>query len=180
MPVCKKCNTRFGCRVTIDGKYHNIGNRKFCLACSPFMGHNTRDISKTTRTKHDGIFTMCKCVICGREYEYIRSKGCTTKKCNTCMVNDRRFALKIKMVKYKGGKCVVCGYNKCLSALDFHHNGDSEKMFSISGAHCRKWSVLQEELDKCILVCKNCHSEIHDDIVISERESKRNAAFSVK
>ncbi len=70
---------------------------------------------------------------------------------------------KEKCVKYKGGKCERCGYNKCIQALDFHHINPKEKDFTISGG-TKSFESLKSELDKCILVCKNCHSEIHADI----------------
>lgn len=72
--------------------------------------------------------------------------------------------LKQKAVEYKGGKCIVCGYNKCQRALEFHHLRD--KLFSI-GSHVgpKNWVAVKEELDKCILVCGNCHMEIEDGLI---------------
>ena len=104
---------------------------------------------------------MNTCTICGRQYEYKRSSGGTTKKCNSCSVNQRRFLLKEKCVSYKGGECQLCGYSKCKEALDFHHIDESTKSFGISGSHARSWKVIEAELDKCMLVCSNCHREIH-------------------
>lgn len=80
--------------------------------------------------------------------------------CNSCSVNKRRFKLKNKCVEYKGGECEKCGYSKCNRALEFHHLNPKNKKFNISGSHCRSWEVVKEELDKCILVCSNCHKEI--------------------
>jgi len=67
---------------------------------------------------------------------------------------------KIKLVEYKGGECNKCGYNKCIDALEFHHLNPEEKDFGISG---KSWSFerLKKEVDKCLLVCSNCHKEIH-------------------
>ena len=62
---------------------------------------------------------------------------------------------------YKGNKCEICGYNKCMGALVFHHIDEDLKLFNISGSYCRKWKDIQLELDKTILVCANCHAEIH-------------------
>lgn len=72
---------------------------------------------------------------------------------------------KIKLVEYKGGECQICGYKRCISALEFHHIDPSEKDFTISG---KSWSLerLKNEADKCILVCSNCHKEIHEGIII--------------
>ncbi len=55
---------------------------------------------------------------------------------------------------------MLCGYDKCLEALSFHHNGD--KGFGIGAkGYTRSWAVVEAELDECILVCQNCHAEIH-------------------
>ena len=71
--------------------------------------------------------------------------------------------IKMKMVEYKGGKCEICGYNKCIEALEFHHLNPEEKDFTISGG-TKGFNSLKPELDKCILVCANCHREIHSGI----------------
>jgi hypothetical protein len=82
-------------------------------------------------------------------------------KCDTA--NQIRASKKIKQkcVDYKGGKCSKCGYNKCNAALDFHHIDPTKKELKLS-KNRRKWETLKAELDKCILVCANCHREIHD------------------
>jgi 5-methylcytosine-specific restriction endonuclease McrA len=88
--------------------------------------------------------------------------------CNSCSVNKRRFSLRFKIVEYMGGKCVKCGYDKTYRALHAHHINPAEKGFNISGAHARSWEAIKTELSKCILLCANCHSEIH-----REMESER-------
>ena len=79
-------------------------------------------------------------------------------------VIDWRRRTKIKLVEYKGGKCQICDYNKSINALQFHHLNPSEKDFTISGKSL-SFERLKNEVDKCILVCSNCHSEIHEGIV---------------
>ena len=77
-------------------------------------------------------------------------------------VSKRRKKIRQMAVEYKGGRCELCGYNRCLEALEFHHQDPSRKDFSISAqGHSRSWRKVQEEIDKCILVCANCHREIH-------------------
>jgi len=78
-------------------------------------------------------------------------------------VMDWRRRKKIQLVEYKGGKCEKCGYSKCMAALQFHHLNPLEKDFTIGG---KSWgfSRLKEEVDKCVLVCSNCHIEIHQNI----------------
>lgn len=68
---------------------------------------------------------------------------------------------KKQLIAYKGGKCQICGYNDCIAALDFHHV-KREKKFDIGrGGGCYSLRKLKEEVDKCILVCSNCHRKIH-------------------
>jgi len=76
-------------------------------------------------------------------------------------VIDYRKKLKIKCVQYKGGKCQLCGYDKCMRALTFHHIDPTQKEFGIS-SRLRKWEIIKEELDKCQLLCQNCHCEVHE------------------
>lgn len=74
-----------------------------------------------------------------------------------------RRGIKAQAVKYKGGRCEICGYDKCMDALDFHHLSPKEKDFNISGG-TKSFESIKSELDKCILVCANCHREIHAGI----------------
>jgi len=80
-------------------------------------------------------------------------------------VSKRRKRLRELSVRYKGGKCSLCGYRKCFDALEFHHLDSNSKDFGLSQAGLtRSWDRIKSELDKCILVCANCHRELHNDI----------------
>ncbi|KKL91884.1 hypothetical protein LCGC14_1890240 [marine sediment metagenome] len=106
---------------------------------------------------------MHTCTICQKKYtyNYKDTKGHTKTKCNSCLANQRRFRRKERALEYKGRKCEICSYDKCRRALNFHHKDETKKNFGISGAHTRSWDEIQKELDKCTLVCSNCHMEIH-------------------
>lgn len=106
------------------------------------------------------------CQNCKRLYNFkVKKKnGATRKLCASCQVNIRKHSNKVKAIEYKGGRCELCGYKKCPRALCFHHRNPSEKDFIISGNHSRKWEVIRKELDKCVLLCHNCHMETHDKI----------------
>lgn len=67
---------------------------------------------------------------------------------------------KLDLIEYKGGCCEVCGYNKCSAALEFHHKDPKGKDFAIS-SHSYSFEKMKKEVDKCMLVCSNCHREIH-------------------
>lgn len=79
-------------------------------------------------------------------------------------VAKRRRKIKALAIAYKGGKCQVCGYNKYQGALDLHHvNGEKEFTIGDKG-YTRSWKKVQAEIDKCILVCSNCHREIEGGV----------------
>jgi len=74
---------------------------------------------------------------------------------------NRRKKLKEEAIKISGGKCSVCGYDKCLSALEFHHNHeDKEGHVSTFIKKGSRQKVLKEA-EKCIILCANCHRELH-------------------
>ena len=68
-------------------------------------------------------------------------------------------------VEYKGGKCILCGYKKYAQAFDFHHLDIKLKSFGISmDGLTRSWLRVKNELDKCAMLCANCHREVHAGI----------------
>lgn len=74
---------------------------------------------------------------------------------------------KKRMITAMGGKCAICGYDKCDSALEFHHIDPLQKDFGFGGvrAEPKAWVKIVEELRKCVLLCSNCHREIHDNLL---------------
>ena len=77
-------------------------------------------------------------------------------------VAKRRRKLKEMVVEYKGGKCVLCGYKGYMGVFDLHHLDETKKEFGLSvRGLTRSWEKIKKEADKCILVCANCHREIH-------------------
>ena len=77
-------------------------------------------------------------------------------------ISEHRRKLKLKAVEYKGGACSKCGYNKSIRSLVFHHINPEEKDFTISDSNIKTWDKIKVELDKCELLCSNCHGEVHD------------------
>lgn len=76
---------------------------------------------------------------------------------------ERALKRKLELIEYKGGKCECCGYDKNYAALDFHHIHPEEKEFQVDSRHLANTNMdkLKEEADKCVLLCANCHREIH-------------------
>jgi hypothetical protein len=80
-------------------------------------------------------------------------------------VDKRRKQIRQMSIEYKGSKCAICGYDKCIQVLEFHHSDPKEKDFGISAkGYTRSWNKVRDELEKCILLCANCHREVHEGI----------------
>lgn len=81
----------------------------------------------------------------------------------------RRRKIKLNLIAIKGGKCEKCGYNKSISALDFHHKIRNKKTFQVGDGIQRAFSFekLAKEIKKCELLCSNCHHEKHDEETFS-------------
>lgn len=127
------------CKFKISKPKKNITDIKFCHRCN--------------QTKHVSEFYQRK----SRPSVSAYCKRCSNDECL-----ERQRKLKELAVNYKGGKCVVCGYNKYLGALEFHHTDPTKKDFSISASSAKTFNEkIKKELDKCMLVCSNCHREIH-------------------
>ena len=85
--------------------------------------------------------------------------------CKRCVCEERTERgkdFKKKCVEYKGGECERCGYKKYNGALDFHHIDPHEKDFGIGKQRRTRFDEkIMAELDKCIMLCSNCHREKH-------------------
>lgn len=102
---------------------------------------------------------------------YIRNKktGNTFAWCKQCLNEysvKQHNAIKVKAVEYMGGHCKLCGYDRCKTALVFHHLDPNEKDFGIAQNRTRNWDKIVKELDKCVLLCGNCHAEVHAGLVL--------------
>ena len=163
MPTCKKCGCQFPYNLIIDGVAHNLHGRRHCLTCAPFKSNNREHLWLNASGNR-------LCHRCKKSYPYenfynragsrSNRKTAYCKSCMTESLREHRRKVKKLAVDYKGGKCVLCGYSKCIFSLEFHHPDMTKKEFSISQKRIFS-SRIKHELDKCVLVCVNCHRELH-------------------
>jgi hypothetical protein len=118
-------------------------------------------LKQTQTTPEKPVMNTCR--VCEKEYPGGHQQHKNI--CNVCRTSNSRKNKKIKAVEYMGGKCIVCNYDKCISALSFHHIEPHEKEFGFSSNLTKPFEVLKIELNKCIIVCSNCHSEIHAGLI---------------
>ncbi len=117
---------------------------------------------------------MKTCEICGNLFEP-KPTGQSRKYCFDCSpsyvkggsrantITALRRAMKREAVKRMGGACQRCGYNRCIDALTFHHTDPNEKEFGVGNGNTREWTNYWQEVQKCELLCANCHAEMHAD-----------------
>lgn len=159
--VCPKCESKVPTFVWVDGKKHNCQRRKYCLECSPFGEHNTKRLESelTRKTKN--------CPDCGKLHD---QKG---HRCFACYFKYKQKIRVKKVQSIVGTSCWSCGYDKTWKNLCFHHVDSNGKLFGLSTRELMlSWEKILPEMKKCILVCCNCHGEIHAGI-ISNAEVQR-------
>ena len=146
--ICNKCGNKVPRKIWIDGKQHNLQNRKYCLDCSPYGEHNT---VKLEELKHG----RGKCKICGNPVQ----RGTNSSKCYSCYFKEKQSKKIAKVQKIVGNSCWICGYNKTWRNIAFHHVDPSQKLMNLSTREFvgHRWNLILPEIQKCILVCHNCH-----------------------
>lgn len=167
--------TCLNCQKTFVKKKSELKKSKnsFCSrSCS--ATYNNQFIpkrQKSKKCKNCFVLIFANFTFCSKECQKLYliknprpKQSIEERKSNTSKVVVKyRQQIKIKAVNYKGGKCCRCGYNKCLSSLHLHHTDPTEKEFTIS-SKSYSWERIKEELNKCILLCANCHGEEHENL----------------
>jgi len=167
---CKKCNAEIPKHMRVAGKRKDLRKRTYCTTCSPIgtrkmsgptpkyynKGENPNVNGKRATLKCDRV-----CKTCGKIFGQ-RSRN---TECSTCRNKAIRRKNKLKLVEFKGGKCIICGYNRSLKSLCFHHIDPSKKEIAMSQVEGFSFELLLKEAEKCVLLCCNCHNEVHDDLV---------------
>lgn len=104
---------------------------------------------------------VLECSQHGNVLHILESRG--YYRCRQCRIEAvvrRRRKVKETLVTEAGGKCRLCGYSRCLAALEFHHLDPTTKKFGLSRCGARSIAMLRSEARKCVLLCSNCHAEV--------------------
>lgn len=160
MTICANCEKEFKTSVIINGKKVSLSARKHCLECVPYgersIYKGQRVIPERRHKNREFICTTCK--------QPKRNKT-RNNECSSCRNKEIRLKRKIQAIQDKGGKCQICGYDRYIGALDFHHLGNQKKENELSKLWLLSVKRISKELDKCALLCKVCHAEVHGGVV---------------
>ena len=139
--------------------------KKYCSTeCANAMRRKKWAERSKQEEKKETIMPEKECLLCGKIFRPKTAAANLRTCCYDCMPDGEQltrggFLAKIK--ELRGGKCVRCGYDTCIKALEFHHVDPTQKDFTISNDHFKLKEAI-EESKKCILICSNCHKELHD------------------
>ncbi len=166
--ICAKCGVRMPATMRINGVRKILSSRKYCLECSPYKYHNTKQLEITEReasplpdSKYCPSCKITKPICAFYKKGPRRPHASYCKSCANYMAQQRQVKAKQKAVEYKGGACQKCEYASSTEALEFHHRDQKEKEIGISKLRSASWGRVVKELDKCDLLCINCHREEH-------------------
>ena len=165
--ICSTCHSPIPLKE--NQRPSQLRNRRYCSrSCAAKWNNHLHPKRRKTR----------RCRIC--RIPVLRTRWYCSNDCKTIARSNRpeqpksissgayvvtwRQRTKQRAITYMGGKCVVCGYDRCPRALTFHHLEPSNKDFVISSV-TRAWDKIKIELDKCVLLCANCHAEVHDGLI---------------
>jgi hypothetical protein len=164
---------------------------KECLDCHKIK---TLEAFSVNRNKRDGLNLYCRdCNKIRRALSYDKSKErekayhyayVERNRDRIREMSSKRYLIartnrKQRIVDCLGGKCEICGYQKCLASLEFHHKDPKTKEFCISEAFRRGMydeDVIIEEARKCLLLCSNCHKELHANEVSQRKQSPQSSS----
>jgi transposase len=125
--------------------------------------------SQRKRGAEDGSREMVSRCQHHGETSFVR-EGRGYYRCKRCRVEAtvrRRHRLKQILVEEAGGKCILCGYSRCVRALEFHHLDPLTKQFALAhSGRTRAIAALRAEASKCVLLCANCHAEVEAGVSV--------------
>lgn len=167
MPKCNQCQENFPNSVKINGKTRNLQRRKYCLTCSPFGEHNTKQIHIHREEKNTKFCSKCETKK-DKSHFYKKGKTGLSSYCKPCAALVDKIARqekKLKLAQHTSTECLVCHYDKCIAALEYHHLDPSTKKFQISQGWNRSFKEILKEAQKCVVLCSNCHKELHYGLI---------------
>lgn len=161
--ICVVCNCEFEAIKS---------TKKYCSKDCENANRRMKYAQRKKEEKESGVAYQEKplaekeCLLCNKIFRPKNKSANLRSCCYDCMPDGTQltrgeFLAKIKYLR--GGCCEKCGYDKCIKALEFHHLDPSKKDFTISNDHFKLKDAI-EESKKCILICANCHRELHDNL----------------
>ena len=166
MKRCKKCGKEIPYSIIIDGMRRPMQNRSNCIDCVPYG--KSRYVTKTEEGRLKRIATKTR-----RYYYNVKMRV------GSDPVKIRRQKYRSSVIKLISGGCQICSYNRCFRNIVFHHLRD--KQFQLDERHFQyAFKTILNEIRKCMIVCHNCHGEIHAGLFSTEKLNELNNILKQK
>jgi hypothetical protein len=125
------------------------------------------DRDSLVRLLEQGLTVTMACAHHGETEFYLEGRGYyRCKRCRSEAVIRRRRKVKAILVAEAGRRCCVCGYDRCVAALQFHHLDRTQKLLGLSERGIAyALETLRAEAAKCVLICSNCHAEVENGVI---------------
>jgi hypothetical protein len=160
MPICKSCGEEFPDSYNYKASIGDFSKRKYCVKCRP--------VGAAKPNRHTNRREISECLVCSKPLSGRQTKFCSVE----CKIQlhasypkqkDRAIIKKLRLIELAGGACSICGYNKNITAFHFHHLDPSKKSIQLHARAISKngWDTVIQEFENCILLCANCHAEMH-------------------
>lgn len=139
--------------------------RRYALRTQNGRGRRPHELAKAAR--EDGhLTTVLDCRHHGETEFVLEGRGhYRCKRCRVEAVVRHRRKIKAILVEEAGGRCCICGYDRCYGALEFHHLDPADKLHEVSRYGVTlSLEAARREAAKCILLCSNCHAEVEGGV----------------
>lgn len=146
---CSAGNVQFHCGYKPNNK---------CVICGKLIY-----IRECNNNSHNACSIACRNKWFSKERSPTWKGGLVRKKIRDRQ-REKRLGVerKIKAINLLGGACSLCGFDGCIASFDFHHKNPKDKIKKgLHGLRRGNWEKFLKELEKCILLCANCHRELH-------------------
>lgn len=156
------CGKKIPLTVTIDSRSRNLQHRKRCLSCLPFGTARGRWHGVKTRTVDEESEV--------RRQRWRAAYEAKRTEIGKCPITAMRIARKALLLSWFNSKCQLCSYNKCPRNLAFHHLDPAQKASPLNVSACQAaLPKILMELIKCVLLCNNCHGEVHAGLIATKK-----------
>jgi hypothetical protein len=175
MRTCQQCGESFRDFYVENETIYDFSRRKYCVNCRPITPMSAVKSEQQPKRHSHKREKLYECEVCSKPLRGNQRRFCSVQ-CKTHFHSsypkqkDRAIVRKLHLIELSGGACAICGYNKNITAFHFHHVDPLKKRFRMDSQAIsnRSWESILEEFEKCILLCGNCHAELHNPDLIYE------------
>lgn len=157
---CKECSQEFSDMPLIDKKWRDCKGRTHCYDCSPFKLNRIKAKREELIKQNPENYVERECKVCNKTSVVVKGNN-FLHICNGCRKKKNIKSHRLSAVNMFNNKCKDCQKTFHMNVYDFHHLNKDDKKYELSRLWGNSWKTIEEELEKCIMLCANCHRLRH-------------------